>query len=96
MAVEAATRGRSTTRGRGSGAPARATRPQGHLESRPSEAPGGVQSRPVVVSWCFRDPSELVMFEISSLRGRQSWQEVFRKVFNTVMNGDDAVIHCMA
>ena len=36
------------------------------------------------------------MFEISNPRGRQNWQEVFRKVFNTVMSGDHAAIHCMA
>ena len=36
------------------------------------------------------------MFEIANPRGGQNWQEVFWKVFNTVMSWDDAVIHCMA
>ena len=40
--------------------------------------------------------AELVRFEIANPRGRQSWHDVFRKVFNTVMSGDDAVVHCMA
>ena len=40
--------------------------------------------------------AELVMFEIANPRGRQSWYDVFRKVFNTVMSGDDVVVHCMA
>ena len=40
--------------------------------------------------------AELVTFEITYPRGRQSWHDVFRKVFNTVMSGDDVVVHCMA
>ena len=38
------------------------------------------------------------MFKIANPhpRHRQSWHDVFRNVLNTVMSGDDAVIHCVA